>query len=92
VFTRDASGKARVYVNGQKRMERLISGNFSNWGQSFRLALGNDLAGNSPWLGEYHLVAIYSRALTDSDIQRNFFAGPSGDNPVTTMLLPAILR
>lgn len=92
IFTRDAGGRTRIYVNGQKRTERLISGDFSNWDQSFRLALGNDLAGNSPWLGEYHLVAIYNRALTQTDVWRNYFAGPSGDRPVTTLTLPTLLR
>ncbi|MEO8166824.1 MAG: hypothetical protein ABI623_01165, partial [bacterium] len=30
------------------------------------------------WLGEYHLVAIYNRALSPAEINQNFSAGPFG--------------
>lgn len=75
VYTRDASGTAKLYVDGQEMAKTLIAGNFSTWDTGYRLALGNELTGDRPWLGEYHLVAIYGRALTQEDVAQNFWAG-----------------
>jgi hypothetical protein len=33
------------------------------------------MSGDRPWLGEYQLVAIYSRALTADDVKQNLKAG-----------------
>ncbi|MBN1674118.1 MAG: FecR domain-containing protein [Kiritimatiellae bacterium] len=60
----------------------LFGGDFSNWqrGRRIRLALANELMAAfgepRPWLGELHLVAIYSRALSASEAAQNFLAGP----------------
>ena len=66
VYTRDASGQARIYIDGVERASRTVGGDFSNWDGGLRLALANELTGGRPWLGEFHLVAIYSRALSPS--------------------------
>jgi len=55
-----------------------ISGNLSTW-VSYKLGLGDELAGGNPWLGTFHLVAIYSRALTAAEIHQNFLAGKDGN-------------
>ena len=40
------------------------------------------LTGDRPWLGELHLVAIFSRALSHGEIQQNFTAGSEiGSDP-----------
>ncbi len=75
VYTRDASGTAKIYVNGVQRASRTVSGDFSNWSGSYRLALANEFTGDRPWLGELHRVAIYNQALTQAQVARHFNAG-----------------
>lgn len=85
VYTRDRAGNAILYINGQVQGSDRIQGNLSaSWDNSFRLALGNELTGGDgqrpaqegqrPWLGEYHLVAIYDRALSAEEVSQNFAA------------------
>src|SRR5919108_2349613 len=75
VYTRDRIGRAQIFVNGNQSVELTIPGATSNWDGSFRLALANELTSDRPWLGTYHLVAIYSRKLSSPEIQGNFKAG-----------------
>jgi len=75
VYTRDASGVAKIYINGQERASQEIAGDFSNWDENYRFALGNELTGDRAWKGEIRLVAVYNRALTPSEVARNFCAG-----------------
>ena len=44
-----------------------------------RLALANAIGGGNPWRGDLHLVAIYSRSLTATEVQQNFLAGANGN-------------
>ncbi|NOY60719.1 MAG: T9SS type A sorting domain-containing protein [Calditrichaeota bacterium] len=84
VYTRSSQGTARIFINGkQVSSSNDISGSFANW-SDFRFALANELNGGRKWLGEFHLVAVYSRALTQDEILGNFAAGPfSADSPLT---------
>jgi hypothetical protein len=75
VYTREPSGRACLYVNGEERLATIVGGALSNWSDEFRLALANELTGDRPWLGEYYLVAIYSRALTPLEVADNHEAG-----------------
>ncbi len=76
VFTRDQAGKVNFYLNGADSTNRpLVSGSFDNWDANCRFALANELSGDRPWLGELYLVAIYSRALSKEEVQRNYGAG-----------------
>lgn len=72
VYTRDAEGNATLYVNGVAVRSDRIDGNLSNWDDNFRFALANELTGDRPWLGEYYLVAVYSRALSASEVTQHF--------------------
>jgi hypothetical protein len=78
VYTRGASGVARIYMGGVERVSGTLGGDLSNWDESYRLALGNELTGDRPWLGELHLVAIYDRALSQAEVSQNFEAGVDG--------------
>lgn len=69
-FARD--GNARIYVNGKRVAEQNTGGDLSNWDENFRLGLGNELTGDRPWDGSFHFVALYSRALGDAEVARNF--------------------
>ncbi|PSN79918.1 hypothetical protein C8B47_09195 [filamentous cyanobacterium CCP4] len=74
VYTRDRTGQAVFYINGQRQQGTAIDGALTNWDAAFRLALGNELTGDRPWLGEYHLVAVYNRALSEEEVNQNFVA------------------
>jgi PKD repeat protein len=85
VFTRDAAGVTRTWLDGLERATGTAAGDLSNWDTSFRLALANELSGDRPWLGDYHLVAVYDRALAPADIAQNYAAGPSANNLPTAV-------
>lgn len=76
VFTHDADGNEHLYVNGTEIASRMLTGDFSTWQAGFQFVLANETDGSRPWTGEYYLVAVYSRALGDEEIQQNLGAGP----------------
>ena len=78
VYTRDRTGKARLYLDGKSRKEQTIAGDITNWNADFRLALANEVTGDRPWEGTFHLVAIYGRSLSPREVEQNFQAGPAG--------------
>ena len=79
VYTRTASGQSRIYENGVQVTSRSIGGNFSNWGTNYVFGLGNEIPPvDRPWLGDFHLVAVYDRALDLAEIQQNYAAGQGG--------------
>ena len=43
VYTHDRGGRTRIYLNGELAAEETIEGSASNWNDSFRLALANEL-------------------------------------------------
>ena len=77
VATRSASGINKIFINGVETATGSVEGSFSNW-ENYKLAFANELTNDRPWLGEFHLVAIYNRALTTSEINQNYSAGPFG--------------
>ena len=76
IYTRAASGMARIYVGGESVVGRVVPGVFTNWDEGYRLALADELIGSRTWLGEYHLIAVYSRALSADEVAQNFRVGP----------------
>ena len=83
VYTRDASGARRFYINGvQAASGTVVAGDFSSWG-NYALALANEPAEDRPWLGELHLMALYDRALDAAEVGLNFGAGPDQGPPET---------
>jgi hypothetical protein len=68
-YTRDAAGKARLYVDGEEKASRDVGGDLSNWSDDFLLALGNETTRDRPWRGTFHRVAIYSRALSANELR-----------------------
>ncbi|MCK4315085.1 MAG: pre-peptidase C-terminal domain-containing protein, partial [Anaerolineae bacterium] len=74
VYTRDASGVAKIYINGVVQMSGTVGGDFSNWAD-FRFALADEFdPDDRTWLGELHLVAVYNRALNQAEVSQNFEA------------------
>jgi len=77
VYTRDAGGKVKFYLNGidpAGGSRPKIEGTFDNWSTAFEFALANEMTGNRPWLGEYYLIAIYNRALSEAEVRKNLAA------------------
>lgn len=79
VYTRSADGHAVLYVDGRPEATAQVSGTMDNWDASFQFALANELTQDRAWLGEYHLVAIYGRALTAADVAARFRAGAKAE-------------
>jgi hypothetical protein len=75
VYARSASGAAAIYLDGAEAAKTTVGGNLSSWSDGYRIGLGNEFGSDRVWLGEYHLVAIYSRALSPEDVKQNFKAG-----------------
>ncbi|MBN1676018.1 MAG: FecR domain-containing protein [Kiritimatiellae bacterium] len=77
VATRAASGEARLYVNGACIATNRVPGDFSVWNGNLPLMLAREWTVDPPgaeprhWLGEYYLVAIYSRALRADEVRGN---------------------
>lgn len=87
VYTRNAAGTASIYINGEQQASRTVGGDFSGWDDNYHLALANELTGDRPWLGEFHLLAIYNRALAPDEIGKNYRAGPNASS-VETITAP----
>ena len=71
VYTRDKTGRATLYVDGDRVAAERIGGELSAWQDDLHLALGNELTEDRPWQGELHRVAIYGRALETEEIARS---------------------
>jgi len=74
VFTWSSNGTATIYKDGLEENSVSLSGNLSNWNQSYDLAIGNELSEDRPWLGEVNEIAIYCRALSAQEVMQNFNA------------------
>ena len=73
-YTRDNAGEAKFYINGEHVAgdTDTIPGDMTNWDDSYQLGIGHELDRADDlgrmWLGEYHFLAVYSRALTQDEI------------------------
>ncbi len=73
-YTRNNAEEVNFYINGEHVAgdTDTIPGDFSNWNDSYPLGIGHELNRAEDlgrmWLGEYHFLAVYSRALTQSEI------------------------
>lgn len=63
LLVRETSGKTRLFLNGKEAASRDLGGDLGEWKDDFRLLLGNETSGDRPWVGTFHEVAIYDRAL-----------------------------
>ena len=77
VATRNADGTATMWVNGTLIASGVVPGDLSNWDMTMPFVLANEYGGGRAWLGEYRLVAVYDRALTDVEIASQYQHGPT---------------
>lgn len=75
VYTRDRSGRTRIYLNGKKAVEKTVPGSVQSWDAGYHLFLGNEADGKRLWQGSYSLVAIYNRELSPTEVTTHFKAG-----------------
>jgi hypothetical protein len=75
VYTRKASGEIQLFVNGVLVSSTTVAGLITNWDNAFRFGLANEMTGELPWLGEFHLLAVYNRALSLGEIYQNYDVG-----------------
>lgn len=89
VFARDPSGTAVIFVNGKQIVSKQVRGDFSNWDMGHRLSLANEISRDRPWLGQFHFLAVYDRALTESEVEQNYAAGPTPALPPSSLAIAA---
>lgn len=75
VYTRDRSGSTQIFLDAKRRGTGRSNGATTNWNNGYRLGLANEFSGDRAWKGTFYLVAIYSRALSPTEISSNFAAG-----------------
>jgi hypothetical protein len=84
VWAHAADGASCVYANGKligkRRLPSLLS---KHWYSGLRLALGNEPykyksgpSNDRVWLGTYHRVALYDRALSAAEVRAHYQVGP----------------
>lgn len=69
VFTKDATGQTRLYVNGEEQASGDLGSDLAKWDNGFRLAIANEMSKDRPWRGTYHLIAIYGRAMSADEVR-----------------------
>ncbi len=72
-MTFDPVNGRRIYVNGElaSKDDTANLGSLASWDNRFPLTLGSEAAGNNPWQGIIHMVAIHNRALTADQVKHN---------------------
>jgi hypothetical protein len=76
VYTWDASGYEKIFVNNAITYSGPRSGTLTNWSGDYYFALANEMTLDRSWLGEIYLVAVYSKALNASEVSQNYGSGP----------------
>lgn len=76
VITRASDGFAALWVDGEIESSADLPGVLDGWSANFALHLGNEEGSVRPWLGTYHYVALYDRALDGAEIAAHHAAGP----------------
>jgi hypothetical protein len=81
VYTREASGAERIFVNGVQKYSGTRAGTITNWNLNSHFAIANEMTLDRSWLGEIYLVAVYGKALNTNEITQNFQSGATICNP-----------
>lgn len=78
IYTRDAAGNAKMYIDKVQVSTESVPGDGSNWDATYGFGLFNEISfptDTRTWLGDIFLIAIYSKNLSSSEITQNFDAG-----------------
>lgn len=77
IVTYDGENVA-LYRNGQLQLTEPRTGDLDNWDASYALTLAAEYAGDLPWLGTFHRVAVYDQAMNRIQIDNLFLGNPPG--------------
>jgi hypothetical protein len=69
VYSRNAEGEARLWVDGKERGSGKVGGDLSNWDDGFQLLLANESTLDRAWRGTFHSIAIYNLALSPEELE-----------------------
>ena len=69
----------RLYHNGRLEVAEPRTGDLDNWDSGYALTLASEYAGDLPWLGTLHRVAIYDGAINKIQAENLFNGDPPGD-------------
>lgn len=86
VYTRTNNGQETLYLNGKKSTNGFRPSEMTTWKENYYLRLGNESDMNHSWKGSYYSVAFYNKALSESEIIKNYSAGPCDsiqNSPIT---------
>ncbi|MFK7889148.1 MAG: S8 family serine peptidase [Gammaproteobacteria bacterium] len=75
VITANASGSAKMYIDGVFESNQWLGSDFSNWFATSTLSLSSANS-NQVWLGEYGMLAVHCDALSSSKVSQHYNAGP----------------
>ena len=77
VYNYDPINGRQLFVNGQLRTtaDPVPGGLFTDWDNTFALAVGSEVDNDNRWAGTVRLLAIHNRVLTPEQIQQNFDVG-----------------
>ncbi|MCA9035555.1 MAG: DUF1553 domain-containing protein, partial [Planctomycetaceae bacterium] len=90
VVTRSRNGQVRIFLNGKVAYSGRVEGELSNWDLNYPLVVANEATGDRPWIGTIHLMALFDRAISGSEVQSNFEAGViAGRELMTRLPVPA---
>jgi hypothetical protein len=76
MFVHRSNGQEVLYIDGVEDTTFGRSGDTSQWDASYPILVANEATDDRAWLGELHLIALYDRALSFSEVGQNFAAGP----------------
>lgn len=82
VYTRSASGTAKIFIDGKQQLSTRSEGSLQNWDDSFALSIGDEVGGGRAWHGRLRMVSVHGRALKASEIVSHFKRGPEFSKPV----------
>lgn len=75
VYTRTSAGVEVIFVNGVPSTNQTLAGNFGTWANTHPFIVANENGGGRLWEGTLYLAAVYSRALSASEVATNYAAG-----------------
>lgn len=75
VMTHDEDSQFAIWVDGELAASETRTGLFDAWSTEHIFAVGNEITLERPYAGTVHLVAVYDRALSSSEILQNLEAG-----------------
>lgn len=75
LVSRDPGGEVLLWVDGELAHSEIRDGDFSVWPSTHSFGVGNEITLNRPYHGVIHLVAVYDRALSGTEVDQNYLAG-----------------